>query len=728
MAVPNLPEAARRIFRWGVPQPADPRRAKRILLSNQIAIASAFACAFYCILYPFLGAPRMLLITVPLLFGFASVPWLNLIGRTWLSRLAYTVVADLGLLAASLALGTSSGLHLFFIPCAWLVLILFDWEERKSMIGGVAVNFLLLSILEGVGPEHGLMIALNAAHERLLHFFVVVTTQAMQITVVLYFFLVNRLTETALADAGEASKSADKAKSQFLANMSHEIRTPLNGILGMSSLLLKSDMRDEQKDLVQAIQSSGLDLMSIVSEILDLSKIEAGKMRLEHAPFQLENVLESMMRPFEHEARRKRLHLMLNLAPEVPIHLIGDSMRLKQVLNNLIGNALKFTQEGGVAVRIRNGAAGKTAGPGASSRTEPGICDLRFEVEDTGIGIPPEVQGRIFQSFSQGEQAASRSYGGTGLGLFICKQIVEMMGGTIGFASVPGKGACFHFNLPFPLATAAEAVDPARAASPPEKSGGLGAATRLLIVEDHPLNQKVLCGFLAQFGFKADTTSGGEEALREFAKQPYDLVFMDCHMPGMDGFECTRALRKATAGAKRLVIIGVTADAMQGTRERCLEAGMDDVITKPILTEDLQRVLSRWLGADKVAAAGVTPPIPRSPWVDVRHLREMDEWIRSYDPGFWDRAQEQFRSSAVRLIAAIRDFRSKDRFREAGESAHALKGLCLMMGLSRMGEVCKNLEVMVAQDASHRWNDHVDELETCMEPSLAEMRKQVGQS
>jgi signal transduction histidine kinase/CheY-like chemotaxis protein/HPt (histidine-containing phosphotransfer) domain-containing protein len=728
MAVLRFPDAVRRVFHWGVPQSADPRRAKRILLSNRIAVASTFVCACYCILYPLLGAPRMLLITAPLLLGFASVPWLNLIGRTWLSRLAYTLVADLGLLASSLALGTSSGLHLFLIPSAWLVLILFDWEERKSMIGGVALNFLLLSLLEALGPEHGLMVALNARHERLLHFFVVVTTQAMQITVVLYFFLVNRLTETALADAGEAAKSADKAKSQFLANMSHEIRTPLNGILGMSSLLLKSDMRDEQKDLVQAIQSSGLDLMSIVSEILDLSKIEAGKMRLERAPFQLENVLESTLRPFEHEARRKRLRLMMDLDPDVPLHLVGDSMRLKQVLNNLIGNALKFTHAGGVAVRIRKGAAGGPGRPsGGAARIEPEVCDLRFEVEDTGIGIPPEVQDRVFQSFSQGEQATSRSYGGTGLGLFICKQIVEMMEGTIGFATVPGKGTRFHFNLPFPVATAAEAADRAREEAPPEKTAGSRAGTRLLIVEDHPLNQKVLCGFLAQFGFKADTTSGGQEALGEFAKEPYDLVFMDCHMPGMDGFECTRALRAATAGAKRLVIVGVTADAMQGTRERCLEAGMDDVITKPILAEELQRALSRWLGAGKVAAAGVTLPVPRSPWVDVRHLREMDEWIRSYDPGFWDRAQEQFRSSAVRLIAAIRDCRAQGRTREAGESAHALKGLCLMMGLSRMGEVCKNLEVLVAQDADHRWNDHVDELETCMEPSLAEMRKQVGQ-
>jgi signal transduction histidine kinase/ActR/RegA family two-component response regulator len=727
MAFLKLPASVARMLRWGVPLSPDPRRAKRILLSNQIAVASTLVCLFYCVIYPILGVPRMCLISVPLLFGFASVPWLNLIGRTWLSRITYTVVADLGLLASTFALGTASGMHLFYIPSAWLVLILFDWEERKSMIAGVAVNFLLLSALEAAGPAHGVISLLNGRQERMLHFFVVVTTQAVQIMVVLYFFLVNRQTESALADAGEAAKSADKAKSQFLANMSHEIRTPLNGILGMSSLLLKSDMRDEQKDLVQAIQSSGLDLMSIVSEILDLSKIEAGKMRLERAPFQLENLLEATLRPFEHEARRKRLRLMMDLAPAVPLHLMGDSMRLKQVLNNLIGNALKFTQSGGVAVRIRRGLAGDAGALPQSLGSNQEYCVLRFEVEDTGIGIPPEVQGRIFQSFSQGEQATSRRYGGTGLGLFICKQIVEMMDGTIGFSTTPGKGANFHFNLPFPVATAADAAATVRETSQPDKAQDSPTGTRLLIVEDHPLNQKVLSGFLAQFGFKADAASGGHEALKEFAKEPYDLVFMDCHMPGMDGFDCTRALRATTGAARRLVIVGVTADAMQGTRERCIEAGMDDVITKPILTEELQRALSRWLGASKVAPSTVTSPIPRSPWVDIRHLREMDEWIRCYDPGFWERAQEQFRASAVRLIAAIRDSRSQGKIREAGESAHALKGLCLMMGLSRMGEVCKSLEVLVAQDADPRWNDQVDELETCMEPSLAEMRKQVGQ-
>ena len=719
-----------RMSHWGVSQSTDPRRAKRVLLSNRIAIASSIACLFYCFLYPLLGVPRMTLVMLPVLLGWGLIPWINRAGHIRFSRLLYNLISTLALLASTLALGTASGIHLFLIPSAWLVLILFDWEERKSMIGAVAIHFFMLIALEAAGPEHGLLYPLDAKHEKLLHFFVVITAQAMQIAVVLYFFVVNRKTESALAEAGEAAKSADKAKSQFLANMSHEIRTPLNGILGMSSLLLKSEMRDDQKDLVQTVQTSGLDLMGIVSEILDLSKIEAGKMRLERSPFHLENMLETTLRPFEHEARRKRLRLMMDMAPDIPARLVGDAMRLKQVLNNLIGNALKFTQTGAVVLRIRKAPETHGTGPvtGSGSGTAPGICALDFEVEDTGIGIPAQAQDGIFQSFTQGGQAEARRYGGTGLGLFICKQIVEMMGGTIGFRSTPGKSTVFHFTLPFPIAAGPEAAEPAWDADGGEDKPLAKTGSRLLIVEDHPLNQKVLCGFLAQFGLKADTSSGGQEALQLFSREPYEVVFMDCHMPGMDGFECTRALRQATKTGKRPTIIGVTADAMQGTREKCLEAGMDDVITKPILTEELQRALSRWLGTAGPAKPKAASAMPRSPWVDVRHLRQMDEWIRAYDPGFWERAQEQFRQSAVRLIGSIREAGREGRTRETGESAHALKGLCLMMGLSRMGEVCRVLEDAAAKEALGNWSVHAEELETFMEPSLMEMRKQIGQA
>ncbi len=723
MAFTLLPGAVRRIFPWGITQGTDPRRAKRIYLSNQIAVVSVLTALLYAAIYPLLGAMWLSAISFAAAAALCLIPWLNRQGHTWLSRFLLPVLGNICILAATLGLGRAIGIHFFFLPVSWLVLILFDWEERKSMVFGVGLNCLLLLGLEAWAPEQGMVFRMSGHQERLFHFFVVLTAQAFQILVVLYFFLANRRTESALAEAGEAAKAADKAKSQFLANMSHEIRTPLNGILGMSSLLLKTDLRDEQKDLLQAVQSAGLDLMSIISEILDLSKIEAGKMRLERVPFALAPLLDTLVRPFEHEARRKRLRFTVESEPGLPERLLGDPVRLKQVLNNLLANAFKFTSKGSITLRIKGGAI-----TGEPTDAFPLSC----EVADTGIGIPPEAQDRIFQSFTQADQGPSRQHGGTGLGLFICRQMVEMMGGTIGFTTRPGEGSVFRFQVPFPIAwdtgnwESAPAPVAARAVPTGIAASVSPASARLLIVEDHPLNQKVLSGFLAQAGFRADCASGGREALDLFAAKPYDLVFMDCHMPGMDGYECTRELRVMPMAGRRPVIIGVTADAMVGTREKCLEAGMDDVVTKPILSEDLQRALARWLGAPLAGPAKVTGTLPSSHWVDTRHLREMDEWIRTYDPGFWGRAQEQFRGSAARLIGSIQDSFAQGRHREASEAAHALKGLCLMMGLSRMGETCKRLELLGSERRETGWTGLLGELEECLEPSLAEMRRQVG--
>ncbi|MDQ3002719.1 MAG: ATP-binding protein [Fibrobacterota bacterium] len=718
-----LPMTARRMCAWGEGKTPDPRRAKRIGLANRMAMIGIPTTVVYAALYPLMGIPLLSPFSLLTGLGFVFVLLLNRWGRTWASRILLPLVANAGILIAVLALGTKAGFQLFLLPFAWLVLIVFDWEERKSMVFGVGLTTALMLTLEAFGPSTGLLYHLSESQVRFFRFFVVSTAQVVQILVVLYFFLANRRTETALVEAGEAAKAADKAKSQFLANMSHEIRTPLNGILGMSSLLLKSEMRMDQKDLVQAVQTSGLDLMAIISEILDLSKIEAGKMQLEAAPFSLTALVESLLRPFEHEARRKRLALSLDLAPGLPTRVIGDALRLKQILNNLIGNALKFTQKGGVIIRLREDVS--VTSPAGAAR----VCNLLFQVEDTGVGIPEEAQGRIFQSFVQADTTITRQYGGTGLGLFISKQIVEMMGGKIGFHTRTGVGSVFHFTLPFANASDIEDTKAPRWEAPSVSADrGTTAGARLLIVEDHPLNQKVLCGFLGQFGLEADTASRGQEALKMFSSAPYDLVFMDCHMPGMDGFECTQALRSMSAGGKLPTIVGVTADAMQGTLEKCLRAGMNDMITKPIMTEELHRVLSRWLGVTKPAPADADADASPSQWIDVHHLREMDEWIRTYDPGFWERAQERFRESAHRLIVSIREAHEAGRPSEAAEAAHALKGLCLMLGLSKMGETCGKLEAVSIGGNGAGWGEHLTELMSFIEPSLLEMRKQVGQA
>ena len=699
-------------------QAPEPSRAKRVRLANRIALICAATSLLYAAAYPFFGAWTMSWISVASACAFSCVPWLNRRGHAWLARFLLPQLGNLGILAATLALGRASGLHFFAMPMAWLGIILFDWEERKSMVAGVGINSALLLGLEAFAPERGLWAAMGAPQIRHFHFFVVLTAQALQILIVLHFFLANRRTETALAEAGQAAKAADKAKSQFLANMSHEIRTPLNGILGMSSLLLKGDLRDDQRDLLQAVQSAGLDLMSIIGEILDLSKIEAGKMRLERVPFAIAPLVEAVARPFELEARRKRLAFSVEVEPGLPERLLGDPVRLKQVLNNLLSNAFKFTEAGSVALRVKRGHQ-------AGDPTD--AFPLACEVADTGPGIRPEARERLFESFFRGESPAAHRHAGTGLGLFICKQIAGMMGGDLGFESEPGKGSTFRFQAPFAVAWEKDAREAVALPAVEERPARAGAASRMLIVEDHPLNQKVLAGFLAQAGYRAECAPGGQEALEMFAANPYDVVFMDCHMPGMDGYACTRALRAALPPGRRLIILGVTADAMPGTRERCLEAGMDDVLTKPILSEDLNRALSRWLGAPRQAAPKAVPAPASSQWIDSRHLREMDEWIRVYDPGFWPRAQDQFRASADRLIAAIRDAFAAGRMGEAGEAAHSLKGLCLMMGLSRLGDLCKRLEG-AAGSGDADWRALLSELESVLEPSLSEMRKQVGRN
>ena len=699
--------------RLGTADCRDSRLSKRIILCNQIAFCMAFSCIPYFFVYRFLGAPAFGWEALFSAVAYFSIPLINRAGGIAYTRPMLIIVAGLAVTGSAIGLGKSTGVHLFLLPLGWVALVLFEWEERKSIAFGIGFSSLLLLAFEIFGSSQGLLLTPTQHNVRIIHFSVVFTTLVSQILVVLYFFQANRGTEAALAKAGEAALAADKAKSQFLANMSHEIRTPLNGILGMSSLLLKAELRNDQKDLVQAIQSSGLDLMAIISEILDLSKIEAGKMRLESIPFDPRATVEAVLRPFKHEARRKLLDLSVEIPPDLPALLMGDSTRLKQVLNNLLGNAVKFTQKGEVTLRVRSE---KAAGPGRDVL-------LRFEVQDSGIGIPTASQDRIFQSFSQGEDASTRRFGGTGLGLFISRQIVELMGGKIGFTSRPGEGSLFKFEIPFKYAPPSKAapaeasLNPATPASAPD--------LRLLIVEDHPLNQKVLAGFLSHFGCRIDAVGGGHEALQVFNVQPYDLVFMDCHMPGMDGFECTRSLRGIKHPAKRPIIIGVTADAMLGTREKCLEAGMDDVLTKPILSSELNHVLIRWLGVGMSMApsepAGKAEP---SDWVDVGHLREMDEWIRTYDPAFWDRAVDQFRGSAQRLIASIREAGTEGKFSEAGESAHTLKGLCLMMGLSRLGETCKSLETGTAMENSD-WLARIEILETLIEPSLLEMQKRI---
>ncbi|MBI2386034.1 MAG: response regulator [Elusimicrobia bacterium] len=473
-----------------------------------------------------------------------------------------------------------------------------------------------------------------------------------------------RESERALERARDTAVQTARVKSEFLANMSHELRTPLNALVGSAELLRDGVLQPDQKALVEGVDKAASALLSMVNDVLDFSKIEAGRLAMEKIPFRLGGVLKDALSIAQPRAADKGLDLACESGAACEDVLLGDPTRLRQILLNLLDNAVKFTPRGSVRLDCRI--------------TPRGGDDVTLEIviADTGIGIEPEVLPRVFGAFTQADSSTARRFGGTGLGLSISKSLVELLGGTIGADSEPGKGSTFWVRLPFERASSSP-----EGAAPVEERGVRPSAVsrrdrqRVLIVEDNAINRRLLLMQIGKLGRPADAAANGEDALEAIGRNEYGLILMDCQMPGVDGYEATRLLREAESGRRRVPVVALTAHAGESDRARCLAAGMDDYLPKPATLDDLSAVLDRWDRPFDETAAKAYAALAATDDASFRGL--LGEFIED---------------SSARLRQARAAAEAGDRAAMSAQ-VHAVKGAAASLGARGLRELCRRVEL-----------------------------------